>query len=457
MFSTKNIKEVSIICFKEHTNRVVNTLINECEFQFKSVAENELINHCVINNETVNKINNLIERLNKIINEVKKEIIIKQVTLKKQSLNDLEKEVIKLENKKNNASVKRKALIINELLKNELSINMLYNKFGEQDGIRLIQGWIPSKKEKQFINKISKISKKILIEVKEPTSGPIILSNKFPFKPFELLTKFYSAPEYGSIDPTPIFAITFTICFGLMFSDVIDGLIISIASIIGYLTKKHEFFKIGFILGLSVIFFGFMFGEAMGGLIKLKPIWFDPFNNPLQLLFIALTFGSIHIIIGHTIGLINDIKKKKTFKGLSNHLSFIIMIIGTALLLIKMQLTGAIIIITGVSLLMIGRDAKSIVELPSIIGNLISYSRILAINMAHAGIARAFETLSLSFNNLLLSILIISFGQLIILTLDLVVAFIHSLRLHFVEFFTKFMGNGDWFTPYKSKKLYTIK
>ncbi len=389
MFSTKNVLGFELICFKEDLNKILMALINS-SVQFRYV-DNPLLSQMVIDNE-------------------------------------------KLSQEKDEK--KRKLL-------------MLHKYFGEYDSIVLISGWTPKSNINILKSNLNKTKAPFYIELSEPTTddAPIIIHNPSFLSPFEMLVKLYSAPNYGDIDPTPIFAITFLITFGIMFSDVIGGAVLFGLSLLMYLKYKSNFFKLGIYLGLSGIFFGFLFGEAGG--FEIPPLLFRTFEHPIKFLYVALGFGLFHISLGHFIGFINKIKKRQYLKAVSEHISFILMILGAVLFVVK-QSAAPYLILIGFLLLFIKGEVKDIVELPSLLGNTISYSRLLAINLAHIGITKAFTMLSVSMHGVV-SIFIFLFGQIIMLTLGLIVAFVHSLRLHFVEFFTKFVGNGVWFKPYGIK------
>ncbi len=438
LFSTRNTRLLRITCLKSSLNSVLNKLVLTNNFQFRIVS-NDLVEQLVVNNDLVNKLRSLISKINSLLAGQEREF--KPVSVKLLDYNSL------IDRFNHSHSIKE-LLITRELAQSLLELELLHRFVGVSGGLALIEGYAPKSKVKSIINELSDC----VVEVVESSDSPVIINNNGLFKPFELITRLYSAPRYGDVDPTPILALTFMFCFGLMTSDLINGLLLMSVGLIGY--KRGSVFKLTLLLGLSSTIFGLIFGEALGGLIPLTPLWFSPFHEPLKLLYLAIGFGLTHLIIGHFIGLINVKNSDGWFKAVTSHLSFILLLLGVLFLLFNTHY-GYYLVISGLFLLFIGHNISDLVELPSLIGNVISYSRLLAINMAHVGIAKAFAMLGLSLNPFI-GWLLILFGEVILLTLGLIVALVHSLRLHFVEFFTKFMRPGQWFNPYVSIRKYTI-
>ena len=311
---------------------------------------------------------------------------------------------------------------------------------------------------------IKKVTRDYYIEVSDPEEKdkvPIELENNRLVKPFEILTKLYSAPVYKDIDPTPVIALTFPLIFGIMTADLVDGLVLFLASIIVIdLWKNNESIKqigkIGIFLSISSMIFGLIFGEALGGLIKLKAA-FNPFTHITQFMIIVLAIGIAHITIGLLIAIVQDIRKKK-IRNLIYRVAYLVIIPSAILLLLSKYSNitwwtlGA-----GFVLLIAGRGSIGLLESPRLLSNIVSYGRILAIAMAHIGIAKAFTLLgneiAKGIAGTILAIFIILLGHFILLTLGTIIAFIHTLRLHFVEFFSKFKEDyGIWYKPFSIKE-----
>jgi V/A-type H+-transporting ATPase subunit I len=309
---------------------------------------------------------------------------------------------------------------------------------------KLISGWL----KKKDLNKAKNLaSDKILVEVKEPEETkekiPIDLNNPRILKPFETLIKLYPPPLYSTINPTLFFAFFFLVAFGIMTADVFNGVLLMTLSIIFTFWKKDQRFLLITYMGLSSLIFGFLFGEFLGGLIELPAIWFKPFGNPTKLMMVSLYIGVVEIAIGFVLGIINSFVLKLKSEVLSNAGMLLLLLSGV--LFFSFKLISYAFFTVSIILLAVSKDFLKIIEIPHLIGDVFSFLRILAIGLSHIGIAMAFTKVAFMFH-FPFSLFFLIFEEAILLTIGLIIAFVHSLRLQFIEFYMKFIRTGEnWF------------
>jgi V/A-type H+-transporting ATPase subunit I len=320
------------------------------------------------------------------------------------------------------------------------------------DGFVIIEGWIDKDSLEGLRESMDGPS--MLFEYVEPGDGPTLLKNPWPFSLFEYVSKLYPPFSYGSIDITPVITITFPIIFGLMFASVIDGLILLAVAAFLWNRSKGETPQLIAILALAAILFGFLFGESGPfGTAAVIPVY----ENPMLLIVISIGVGFVHITIGHILGILNSLAENSRREAFAHVGYILLMLSGLGYFLsVPFSLAGGAV---GLVLILNG-GAKSISEIPHALGHLFSYARIFAISISHYSIAKVFDALAAKFawtspQGIIISLLILASGHFILVTVELLIALIHTLRLHVLEFGTKFMVTGkDWFKPYKMINRY---
>lgn len=364
--------------------------------------------------------------------------------------------------------------------------------FGESTFV--INAWIRDS-DKAVVNKaLQPLMQRIMIEEKKAeemekqVTPPTQLKNNKFVKPFEAIIRLYGVPSYYEIDPTPFLAITYCLMFGIMFGDIGQGLVYFIAGCI--LQKKRR--SLGQILqrlGGSSIIFGFVYGSLFGleqeqlpwlpSLIG-KPL--DPKNIP-SILIAGVVFGVVVMSVSFILGVINSVRIGNLEMGIfgKNGLAgyiFYMSLIGTAVAVtgvIRIPLIIPILTLVLSLLVMIMKEpltslvtkkrplvhgtfgnymTESIFEgVETILGtlsNAISFIRVGAFALNHAGLFLAFMVMSELMPNIALKILVLVLGNILILSLEGLVVFIQGLRLQYYEMFGKyFQGEGTVFKPIK--------
>ena len=364
-----------------------------------------------------------------------------------------------------------------------------------------IEGWVLKKDLDELKNTLYKKFKELEIVFSDPEEGediPVALKNNKFVEPFESVTALYGIPKYREYDPTPLFAPFYFIFFGMSLSDAGYGLIIAALSYFALLKFKFEgtikkFFELFFLGGISTFIMGAIMGSWMGDALNFLPknILFiktylidtvallDPIKNPMPLLLISLSLGVIQIYTGFIIKFTANIKENKIKAGLMDQGSWLLLISGILLFVVasainsfaEFKVITKYIIWAGLFSIIItqGRSNKSIIlkvaggvlRLYDLIGyfsDILSYSRLFALGLSTAVLAVVVNNFVMLFKDIpiigiIVAALVFILGHLFNLVISGMGAFIHSTRLQYVEFFTKFYEGGG--TPFKPFKIFT--
>ena len=327
----------------------------------------------------------------------------------------------------------------------------------------MLEAYIPSNKIetlKEILDIQLKGSYSINAE-KSIKNAPVKVSNRRGIKEFEVFTGMVQPIAYNTIDPTLFMAIVFPIFYGFIIGDIGYGLIISAIGL--FLYKK--FYNSGpetkgisnlgwvfFISGLCSVFFGFLFGELFGNLgemIGLRPILYYRDENILELLLISISIGVFHVMFGFFLGIINAKKINDKHKFGSNlgyfitNLGFITLILSFVYFSDKYTLSGSIfLIVIGLIILILFEGIISLIELISYIGNMLSYSRLMALGIASVKLADTANNFYFLVGGGIAGIIIVLLMHGLNIAIAMFSPLIHSMRLHLVEFFSKFVFDG---------------
>ncbi len=344
----------------------------------------------------------------------------------------------------------------------------------------LIQGWVIDKNVPKLERELTKITNNhIVFSITDPSkedNPPIELTNPKFLKPFEMLTELFSMPSYGDLDPTFIVAPLFLIFAGFMLTDAVYGLfMIALGWVI--LTKFAKY-STGFrdmsisIIGIGIFttLFGILTGSYFGDLpyylfgltTDQLAIWKDPLKDPLYFLIISLIVGIIHVNIGLLLGALEDIRKKAWKSLVKERLIWYVLQIGVLLIVFKQTaLAGKIILGFSILGIIVMTGPLGLLDITGLMGDIISYARLFALALSTAGIAMAVNLLAqlvngIPFIGIVLMVLVFIVGHVFGFIMNALGAFVHSLRLQFVEFFGKFYeGGGDKFMPLREERIYT--
>lgn len=363
-----------------------------------------------------------------------------------------------------------------------------------------------------------KDSSVFISEPKADEEIPVILENNCILQPFEFITKIYGFPKYSEIDPTPYLAPFFFIYFGFCVSDVGYGFILALLSRFILKKFKMgpqglRFFRLFFFCAISTIIVGALTGSWFGNLLDLLAdnnkaflslkgfkdslIILDPMKEPTKLLGIALFFGIIQVWFGHIVAVIGNIKNKRYLDIFLDQVPMLVLLFGlTGLGFIFLKLSNTTYsslfkyAALGAALVLIltqGRSEKGAGAkffygvynlynaLSGYLSDILSYSRLWALGLVTGVMATTINLVSMQFSQIFISIVpflnnagfikvlvgtfilvvIFVFGHTVSFFMNLLGAFVHPVRLQFVEFFSKFFkSGGNSFRPFKVETKY---
>jgi V/A-type H+-transporting ATPase subunit I len=333
----------------------------------------------------------------------------------------------------------------------------------------------------------------------ESEDVPVLIENKSFAAGVESITDMYSPPSNKDVDPNPIMAFFYYVFFGLMLSDAGYGLLMFIFSIFakkkmkvtGNLKKMSDMVLY---CSISTMFWGAMFGGFFGDLIPTfcktflgmtdfpsLALWMEPMNNSIELLLYCFLFGIIHLMAGVLIRGYMLIRDKNYLGAICDTIPVIVFVVGFAIVGAgffteipqNIKSVGTKVLLVGALLIVLtaGRSSKNILgklggglyglynAAAGYLGDILSYSRLLALGLVTGVIANVINLLAAMSGNIIIFVLIFLLGHVINIAINLIGTYVHTSRLQYVEFFSKFYeGSGRTFTPFKIKsKFFTIK
>ncbi|MDU5229771.1 MAG: V-type ATPase 116kDa subunit family protein [Anaerococcus sp.] len=364
----------------------------------------------------------------------------------------------------------------------------LKSNMAQGDKYFYLSGWVPESEVDKFKTLEDKYDNTILSTKDDQSVNqqpPTRLKNNKVFKPFEYLVNMYGAPSYDEVDPTPFFAITYMLLYGLMFGDLGQGLVFLALGF--YISKKNKTY--GALLkriGISASVFGLMYGSFFGKEDLIPTLLIKPFDNVMTVLIASVVFGISLMVISYIIGIYNKVSKqhnieegifgKEGLAGLMMMISFIIIVlnlvnkspipmpIGTVMLILSIimmvfkqpiarKITGSKRLYDSNKSDYYIESSFSIIEaLLSVFSNLVSFTRVGAFAINHVGLYMAFEVMAKLAGGFWGGVILL-LGNLLIIGLEGMIVFIQGLRLEFYEMFSKYYeGNGRLFRPISSKE-----
>jgi V/A-type H+-transporting ATPase subunit I len=353
---------------------------------------------------------------------------------------------------------------VREWLEDRLSMLRAIASVFETRMCFFINGWLPSDDVPGLRGRlIDSFRGEVALEEREMFEQdiervPIVLKNPSYFRPFELFTRLLPLPAYTSYDPTPFIGIFFPIFFGMILGDGGYGLLLLILCLIALKRFRgkslvHDGARILLISSLYSIFFGVLYGEFFGDLphrlFGLEPICIERRTALVPMIYFTLAVGTAHILLGLLLGVITAFRKKTRREAVYKLLS-IAAIIG--LIIVFTSLFGilpagltrpvVIVILFLIPLLFFTGGILAPLELLKSIGNIISYVRIMAIGLTSVLLAFVANRLVGLIGDVTVGIIVAGLLHMLNIILGVFSPTIHSLRLHYVEFFGKFLEHG---------------
>ncbi|MEJ2327354.1 MAG: V-type ATPase 116kDa subunit family protein, partial [Chromatiaceae bacterium] len=314
-----------------------------------------------------------------------------------------------------------------------------------------LAGWVPARSVEGLQRQLG-----------EALAGPFALESRVPrreerplvpsvtarsrlLRPFATLIKQYGIPQYGEIDPTPLFAITFLLMFGMMFGDIGHGGVIALAAFLAH-RRLPRLYLFGILAGISSMGFGILFGSVFGSEQLLPALWMSPLHDPILMLEVALGWGAVNLLFylallaggyqlarGDGFGVIPSLVVTLSLLGLAvfewQHLSAPV---GERLLIVSIQTLETVIVY---------------------LSNTLSFLRVSAFSLNHVALSLAVLTLAEGVGAAWGHWITLAVGNLFIVVLEGGIVIIQVMRLEYYEGFSRyFSGDGHEFKPLRLRQ-----
>lgn len=323
-----------------------------------------------------------------------------------------------------------------------------------------ITGWTSDFRDASLSAAVQASGARALVHFPSPPKDmrpPLLLFNPWWARPFEIFSRAIGMPSRNEADPSALLALAVPLMFGYMFGDVGQGAVLAIGGAL--LAKRYPIARLFVAGGLSAIAFGILFGSVFSMHGVIAPRWIDPLEDPLAILVVPLYGGAALMTLGLALAAF-----EYRWRGEFAH--WLLTDAGLALayggLMASFVDGGALIAAAAGALWFCGghgiaarswakglASAGELVERLLQLGiNTLSFSRVGAFALAHAGLSAAIVALVHASGNMAVAALVLVVGNVVVIVLETLVVSIQTTRLVLFEFFTRFLaGEGRAFHP----------
>ena len=361
------------------------------------------------------------------------------------------------------------------------------NQLASTQNLAALEGWIESNQVQALEACLTEqFGQSILIQTREIRQDekdkvPTKLKNNALVEPFELVTEMYSLPKYGDKDPTPVVSLFYFVFFGMMVADIGYGLLLFAGTSLALrflhvkpgMAKNLRFFRL---LGVAVIIWGLVYGSFFG--FELPFALISTSSDAMTILVISVVFGFITVLAGLFLSGLKNIRLKDYAEAYNAGFAWVLILLGLLLLalgnffpslafaatigqwlaIINALGVLAVSIISAKSLAGLGSGLFNLYNVSGYVGDLVSFTRLMALGLSGASIGSAFNLIVSLFPPVArfsIGILLFIALHLVNMFLSFLSGYVHGARLIFVEFFGKFYdGGGKPFTPLKPSEKY---
>lgn len=337
----------------------------------------------------------------------------------------------------------------------------------------IIEGWVPAERYGGLKEEFRRsFGGSVMVSIMETDSAqddsvPVLIRNPWFIRPFEVFLSALPPPRYGSVDPTLYVAIFFPAFFGLIVADMGYGAVtMALALTLRSRLKERKAYRdIATVLAIasaSAIVFGFLFGEFFGDLgerLGLHPIIFHRIEALTTLIYVTIGIGVFHVLLGIALGIKSSIARKKNKKAAAKAAFFLLVVsflcvLGatTGNLPGEYLMAAAVVSALSFAALVLLEGILGPVDFLEALGNIVSYVRIMAVGTASVVMALVANKLGSIPESLAIGVLVAGLVHVLNLLLSILSPSIQSMRLQYVEFFSKFYeGGGRRYRPFRRR------
>jgi V/A-type H+-transporting ATPase subunit I len=395
--------------------------------------------------------------------------IIREMERTRKEIEDLDYEAKRL------CAHSEKLMQVHDVLMNERKKDLSSRMLGETERVSYLEGWVLKKDKERLLTKLEPYAENIECYFRNALpeeNPPVELQNPRGDQPFELITKLYALPKSGTLDPTPFLAPFFFIFVGLTVSEAGYGFLVTLFSLLLLKFVKPKgsvrlFIILMAILGVANIFIGTLVGGWFGFPIR-RLMVLDPLENPVPFLLLSLALGFVQVWFGTLLNLISKMRNKEYLQAIFVQGGWLLLLPSlVAYGVTKNSVAGILALIGAGGIVLFGAPSRnpiarffgglySLYDISRYLADILSYSRLLALGLATSVIAMVVNTLCKTALDIpvvgwLVAALVFIGGHLYNLGISFLGGFVHSMRLQFVEFFSKFFVSGG--KPFKPLEL----
>lgn len=355
----------------------------------------------------------------------------------------------------------------------------------------LLEGWVSGPEEQELLAVLARFPCAWELTDPDPEEYgevPVRLRNNPLSRPLNVVTEMYALPRYGTVDPNPLMAPFFVLFYGMMMADMAYGLLMAGAWLVIRFRMRAggSLGNFGDLLGLcggSTFLFGALTGSFLGDFLPqlaallypgtsfaVLPALFTPLDDTLAILLGALALGLAQTLTGMAVNVAKKCRSGDALGALLDEGAWWVILAGAALLPLAGRTAGVTALLTGAGMLVAGqaRARRSVAGtlgglagavyrgVTGLFGDVLSYSRLMALMLSGAIIATVFNTLGAVPGNVAAFLVISLLGNALNFALNLLGCFVHDLRLQCLEFFGRFYEPGGRpFQPLCIRTRYT--
>ncbi len=360
---------------------------------------------------------------------------------------------------------------VEDYLLNEIARERCIERLGATGSTFMLSGWVVQGTEEAVEKAVLEAAPEAYVTFEEPAEGdkvPTAVKNPGVVAPFEAVTDMYATTSQKAVDPNLLMSIFYFLIFGMMMADMAYGVMLMLGAFLMLKKKKptgmfRKVTTVILICGISTALWGVFYGNLFG--LELYKGVINPIDDAMTMLIICIAIGVVHILVGLGIGAYQSIRRGKVWDALFDKVTWMLILIGAAVFAIGMVFEGPFstiaLVLVGIGfatlLFTAGRKKKSVVgkviggvaslyDVTGYVSDILSYCRIFGMGLATTVIAMVFNTIAtLLFGGVvgyIAGAIVLTIGHVFNLAINTLGSFVHTARLQYIEFFSKFYEDG---------------